>query len=149
MTMLIEVAAIEPPKGEKKPATIKTVTGRAFDAWPEMLAKLSVGVRYRVEVTARESKGRTYYKIVKAQPANSATPAGTAVVTTQGGEAHRPPAGEDGEGGFLRATLAAFVAAGGVRLDEGEIAAAIATLRRAWRRAGAGAAAQQANGATH
>jgi hypothetical protein len=130
MNVLIEVAAIEPPKPGGKVHNVITSTGAKLEIFPEKVSEIAVGGRYNVELKEREYKGRILRTITKV-----AGPARTAPQEQRPIAAAPPPpasAGDD-ERAFVSSMLGAFIRAGKVHLDENELAAAIATLRQAWR----------------
>ncbi len=116
MTTIIEIATIRPPKEGKKIGTVVDATGRSFEAWPDMAAKLEVGARYDVEIKEREWNSRTFRTITKA------TPVGTA------NNVNAPP--QNSEEAFVARTLAAFITAGKVNLDARELGEATRLLQR-------------------
>jgi hypothetical protein len=129
--MLIEIAALAPPDSAKrKPAVVTTVSGRTFDAWPDVYGKLQIGRRYTIEVAEREFKNRTYYKITRVQPVDA--PANGNVAPKIEAPQQPAPIG-DAERAFVTAALGAFIQAGQVGADENELGRVTLMLRRVWR----------------
>jgi hypothetical protein len=151
---VIEIARIQPPREARKPGHVIDANGASFEAWPEKLNKLEVGQRYAVEVETREWQGRPIRKIVKAQPfeglnhqplkrtresdLRTRTPA-------EQGSGNGSDAGtvSRGEQAFVASIVSAFIAAGKVDLDRGQLEQAVTLARALWRCTLGGARAQQ------
>lgn len=126
MTTIIEIASIRPPKEGKKSATVVDNAGRSFLIWPKDAARLKEGERYEVEVEDLEFNDKKFRKITKAKPAEAAAnsnaktiPIATAV----------PP---DAEITFVSSILTAFIAAGHIKPEAGELSRTTTLLRMLW-----------------
>lgn len=137
MSTVIEIASIRPPKEGKKVATIVDADGASFEIWPEKLAKLEVGQRYAVEVETREWQGRPIRKITKAQPFTNRThvsdlkPAAPATGVSKNSAAMAEYS--TAEQAFVASIVTAFIAAGKVDLDRGDLEQAVTLARALWR----------------
>jgi hypothetical protein len=146
---VIEIARIQPPREARKPGHVIDANGASFEAWPEKLNKLEVGQRYAVEVETREWQGRPIRKIVKAQPFADASrrdrthvsdlknPTRAGQVSRNGSVAEQFPKNcsssaqfSTAEQAFVASIVSAFIAAGKVGLDRGQLEQAV-TLARA------------------
>jgi hypothetical protein len=129
---VIEVASLRPPREARKPGHVVDADGKSFECWPEKLAKLEVGQRYAVEVETREWQGRPIRKIVKAQPfadhLKNDSPAEPFSDTVPRRE-QIPTA----EHAFVATIVSAFIAAGKVDLDRGQLEQAVTLARALWR----------------
>jgi hypothetical protein len=132
---VIEVASIRAPREARKPGHVVDASGAAFECWPEKLNKLEVGQRYAVELETREWQGRPIRKIVKAHLAdhratsgNGHHPAKSATSLTA-----RPQPGTGSEPAFVASIVSAFIAAGKVDLDRGQLEHAVTLARALWR----------------
>jgi hypothetical protein len=132
---VIEVASIRPPRAPRSPGHVIDAGGAAFECWPEKLNKLEVGQRYAVEVETREWQGRPIRKIIKAQPADyRATPGnGHHPAKPAASQAAQPQPGRGSEQAFVASIVSAFIAAGKVDLDRGQLEQAVTLARALWR----------------
>jgi hypothetical protein len=135
MSAIIEVVSIRPPKEGKRVATVVDATGASFECWPEKVATLQVGKRYAVEVETREWQGRPIHKITKAEPADRrATPGnGHHPAKPTASQAIQPQPGGGSEQAFVASIVSAFIAAGKVDLDRGQLEQAVSLARALWR----------------
>ena len=132
--MLIEVARIEPPSGNRKVGKVTTVTGLDFEIWPDKLAALRVGARYNVEVAEREFRNKTYRKITKVLPANGHSNGHSATNGAKAPIALAPPnPAHEAEWQFVRELLAAGLSTGAVNFAAQDLRGAITMLRALWR----------------
>jgi hypothetical protein len=93
-----------------------------------------VGQRYAVEVETREWQGRPIRKIVKAQPFTGAPRLETRSVAGQASENRSTPATvSTAEQAFVASIVSAFITAGKVDLDRGQLEQAVALARALWR----------------
>jgi hypothetical protein len=129
---VIEIASIRPPQQARRPGHVVGADGAAFECWPEKLNKLQVGERYAVEVETREWQGRPIRKIVKAQPFTGAPRLETRSVAGQASENRSAPV-STAEQAFVASIVSAFIAAGKVDLDRGQLEQAITLARALWR----------------
>ena len=131
---VIEIAKIQPPREARKPGHVIDADGASFEAWPEKLNKLRVGERYAVEIETREWQGRPIRKIVKAQPFAGAPRLETRSPAAQGSE-NRSASGtvSTAEQAFVASIVSAFIAAGKVDLDRGQLEQAATLARALWR----------------
>jgi hypothetical protein len=131
---VIEIASIRPPREARKPGHVVDADGAAFECWPEKLNKLEVGQRYAVEVETREWQGRPIRKIVKAQPFTGAPRLETRSAAEQVSE-NRSASGtvSMAEHAFVASIVSAFIAAGKVDLDRGQLEQAVTLARALWR----------------
>jgi hypothetical protein len=135
---VIEIASIRPPREARKPGHVIDANGASFEAWPEKLNKFEVGQRYAVEVETREWQGRPIRKIVKAQPFADASGRDrthvsdlkTRSLTRQVSE-NRSASGA--EQAFVARIVSAFIAAGKVDVDRGQLEQAVTLARALWR----------------
>jgi hypothetical protein len=139
---VIEIASIRPPRDARKPGHVTDANGAAFECWPEKLSKLEVGQRYAVEVETREWQGRPIRKITKAQPFTAAsrpnaahvqnlkTPSPAGEVSGNGSAREQFSAAEHA---FVATIVSAFIAAGKVDLDRGQLEQAVTLARALWR----------------
>jgi hypothetical protein len=132
---VIEIQAIRPPREPRKPGHIIDADGASFEAWPEKLAKLQVGQRYAVEVETREWQGRPIRKIVKAQPFEGLNQQAVKAAHAQVLPAKTAPvaAATTTEQAFVASIVSAFIAAGKVDLDRGQLEQAVTLARALWR----------------
>jgi hypothetical protein len=149
---VIEVQAIRPPQNARRPGHVVDANGAAFECWPEKLSKLQVGERYAVEVETREWQGRPIRKIVKAQPFTEASRRNRTNVSDLKTRSPSEPVSGNGsvaeqfskncsssaqfstaERTFVASIVAAFIAAGKVDLDRGQLEQAVTLARALWR----------------
>jgi hypothetical protein len=139
---VIEIASIRPPREPRKPGHVIDANGAAFEAWPEKLSKLEVGQRYAVEVETREWHGRPIRKIVKAQPFADASRENRTCVSDLKTRSAKGQVSENrsasgtvstGEQAFVASIVSAFIAAGKVDLDRGDLEQAVSLARALWR----------------
>jgi hypothetical protein len=141
---VIEIASIRPPSAPRKPGHVVGADGASFECWPEKLGNLQVGQRYAVEIEEREWKGRPIRKITKAQPfeglnhqsANQTRESDlkTRSSATQVSQNCTSPAHfSTAESTFVGNIVSAFIAAGKVDLDRGELEQAVTLARALWR----------------
>jgi hypothetical protein len=144
MSTVIEIASIRPPRAARSPGHVVDADGASFECWPEKLGKLQVGQRYAVEVETREWQGRPIRKIVKAQPfeglnrqsanrtreSDLKTRSSTGQVSGNGSATERFSTAEHT---FVASIVSAFIAAGKVDLDRGQLEQAVALARALWR----------------
>jgi hypothetical protein len=129
VTVLIEIAAIEPPKEGKKVAKVITTTGARLEIWPNKLAGLKTGGRYAVELATREWEGNTIHKIAKIVPADQA---GAQEPKSEApGPANSVAPFVSSEASFVATVLAAYVAAGKIA-DKAELWQTTLMLRGLW-----------------
>jgi hypothetical protein len=130
---VIEIASIRPPRDARKPGHVVDANGAAFECWPEKLNKLEVGQRYAVEVETREWQGRPIRKIIKAQPFADAARRDPAGVPPDTPETGGMPPVAGAEQAFVASIVSAFIAAGKVDLDRGQLEQAVTLARALWR----------------
>jgi hypothetical protein len=131
--MLIEVARIEPPSGNRKVGKVTTVTGLDFEIWPDKLAALRVGARYNIEVAEREYRNKTYRKITKLLPANGHSNGHGATNGAKASITLAPPGPDhEAEWQFVRELLAAGLSTGAVNFAAPDLRSAITMLRTLW-----------------
>jgi hypothetical protein len=142
---VIEIQAIRPPREPRKPGHVIDADGASFEAWPEKLAKLQVGQRYAVEIEEREWQGRPIRKITKAQPFGGRgleTRMSQNPASHDAGKWDKRPAAPvsrqvgakpDAEPAFVATIVSAFIAAGKVGLDRGDLEQAVTLARALWR----------------
>jgi hypothetical protein len=132
--MLIEVARIEPPSGNRKVGKVTTVTGLDFEIWPDKLAALRVGARYNIEVAEREFRNKTYRKITKLLPVNGHSNGHGTINGTKAQIALAPPnPAHEAEWQFVRDLLAAGLSTSAVNFAAQDLRGAITMLRALWR----------------
>jgi hypothetical protein len=139
---VIEIASIRPPREARKPGHVVDADGAAFECWSDKLNKLEVGQRYAVEVETREWQGRPIRKVVKAQPFRNGafaeppikiggkTPSPAGEVSGNGSAREQFSAAEHA---FVATIVSAFIAAGKVDLDRGQLEQAVTLARALWR----------------
>jgi hypothetical protein len=139
---VIEIASIRPPRDARKPGHVVDANGAAFECWPEKLNKLEVGQRYAVEVETREWQGRPIRKIIKAQPFADAARRDRTNVSDLKTRSHAGQVSENysssgtvlaAEQTFVASIVSAFIAAGKVDLDRGDLDQAVTLARALWR----------------
>jgi hypothetical protein len=140
MSTVIEIASIRPPRDARKPGRVVDADGASFECWPEKLGKLQVGQRYAVEVETREWQGRPIRKIVKAQPfeglnhqsANRTRESDLKTRSSAGQVSENctsPAHFSTAESAFVGNIVSAFIAAGKVDLDRGQLEQAVSLAR--------------------
>jgi hypothetical protein len=101
--------------------------------WPEKVTTLQVGKRYAVEVETREWQGRPIRKITKAEPADRRATPGNGLHPAKPPQATLPPPAGGSEQAFVASIVSAFIAAGKVDLDRGQLEQAVSLARALWR----------------
>ena len=132
MSVMIEIARIEPVPPGKKLAKVMTTGGESYHCWPDKISTLKVGACYSIEYSESEFNGRPWRKLTKVQPVNGnghAPAAEPAPVPAEAGKAGKA----GGEREFIRDLLVVGIRTGAVAFSSHDLRTAVTMLRTLWR----------------